>query len=614
MTEKKNNHTDSQVTEKARNQTRDEYSSSQSYEKDFDTAPNRDNLLSDFEDDLEVVQVGKNLQEPDGHTDEYNSTQQYKNPTMVGDLKTKLNEAQNLKDIGTSNSFKVNYTSIERPQVEASSSVNISSSPSMDSKYAHITLKSLRAKEMKYELMIQTMRDQVVDLIESDNPNSFQEVSLLTEKIKVMDGMLQGVRADLVHKDRPVQRNAAAPKGSNQNRRFNVPMERVPSFNIESCNYQMQAYQMKLTDTKKNVATFLNVKEFIEKFESIFAYHDYDINRHWEVALRQSFASSMDASPRHWFRFDYISDLIGLRQRFDESLMEFLQRFTILMAKAQLPDSVFMAIMCFVALEEYVKTYLKEQLPTIRVAQGNISPPVKSDAILPHENLQSIMELLKVHSSSVHRDLLERYQVQVEKQTKNPNGRKRGCSENLTVGPAASNDEAKTHPFKRINRRGHNTTAPFSTGPLCTHCEKVKLYPCHFCPERIAFQYARQNAEKGIGQPANINCTGTFAVRRKSFTEQLNDRAKNIMKILSQINPLADDDDMAEFLDESSMDDLDVPSSDNNGTGEYLLCGCDIFSELGITLASVAFDNEILYDDAVVDEKHILTYLTLVGE
>ncbi|KAI8638296.1 hypothetical protein BD408DRAFT_456316 [Parasitella parasitica] len=119
MAEKKENYTDSQVTEKARNQTHDEYSSSQSYEKDFDTAPNRDNLLSEFEDDLEDMEVEKDLHEPDdGRTDEYNGTQQYRNPTVVGDLKTNLNEFQNPKDNGTSNPFKMNYTRTERPRVD----------------------------------------------------------------------------------------------------------------------------------------------------------------------------------------------------------------------------------------------------------------------------------------------------------------------------------------------------------------------------------------------------------------------------------------------------------------------------------------------------------------
>ncbi|KAI8636971.1 hypothetical protein BD408DRAFT_406761 [Parasitella parasitica] len=494
MAEKKKNYTDSQVTEKARNQTHGEYSSSQSYEKDFDTAPNRDNLLSEFEDDLEDMEVEKDLHEPDdGRTDEYNGTQQYRNPTVVGDLKTNLNEFQNPKDNGTSNSFKMNYTRTERPRVEASSSFSISSPHNMNSKYAHITLESLRAKEMKYELMIQAMRDQVVDRIESDDPDSFQEVSQLNEKIKVMDGILQGVRADLAHKDKPVQRNVAVPTGSNQ-------------------------------------------------------------------------------------------------------------------------------------------------------TQGSISPPVNSDAILPHENLQSIMELLVVHSSSVHWDLLERYQVEVEKQTKSANDRKRGRSDNLAVGPAASNDEAKTPPFKRIDRKGHNTAVPPQTGSLCTHCEKVKFYPGHFCPERIAFQNARQNAAKGIDQPVNMNRTAKTAgvnmvrtARQSNMhpvnEQDLNDCAQNIMKILSQINPLTDDDDMAEFLDESTMNDLDVPSSDNNGktddihikyngrdvhhsffimkelgNDKHSLFGCDIFSKLGITLAGVAFnwdDNKILYDDAVVDEKYV---------
>ncbi|CEP16035.1 hypothetical protein [Parasitella parasitica] len=192
-------------------------------------------------------------------------------------------------------------------------------------------------------------------------------------------------------------------------------------------------------------------------------------------------------------RFGHIVQLISLRQRFDEPLLEILQRFIFLTTKAQVQNSVFMAIMCFSSLKKYVKTYLKAQLPTMRMAQrGSVTPPIISDAKLPHENLQCLMELLECHSSAVLRDLLDFYQKEVDKQTRKASERKRVRSDEASVDPNASADASSKPPAKRFDRKGHD--AVLASKGLCTHCGKVEFYPGYFCPERIAFQNARQNA------------------------------------------------------------------------------------------------------------------------
>ncbi|CEP19010.1 hypothetical protein [Parasitella parasitica] len=386
----------------------DEYSSSESYEKDFDIGPNRDNthFLYEIEDELADMEVDKNLQVYDGHlsNDEIiDDSQTFKNPTMVGASEMRFNGFQNMKVNGAPGHLNLNYMRTISPQ---------------------------RLAPLK--------------------------VVQLNEKMKFIENALQGVCKNLTHRDKS-HYNVKEITVRYQKRRLDVPMEKIPKF-IESCNYQTLAYQMKLNDTRKNVATFANVEDFIEKFEALFDYNGYEINRHWY---------------------------------------------------AQVQDSVFMAIMCFSSLKEYVKTYLKAQLPTMRMAQrGSVTPPINSDTILPYENWQSLMELLEAHSSAVHRDLLDLYQKEA------------------SVDPTASTDVSSKPPATRFDRKGHDAVLP-SKG-LCTHCGKVEFYPGHFCPERIAFQNARQNAVNNSNhnnnksrapQTANKNRTGTFAVRPKYFTK-----------------------------------------------------------------------------------------------
>ncbi|CEP10811.1 hypothetical protein, partial, partial [Parasitella parasitica] len=212
-------------------------------------APNRDNaqLISEFEDELADMEVDKNLQVYDRHlSDEefIDDTQTFKNPTTIGASEMKFNGPQSLKGNEAPGYHSMNYMRTISPQRENTSSSIIGKSPTftstMGSKYAHVTLDSLKAKEINYEKKLNEMRDRVVELIEFDEADSLDKVTQLNEKIKFMENILQGVRNDLTYKDKSHNNNEITVR--HQKRRFEVPMEKIPSFNIESCNYQTLAY------------------------------------------------------------------------------------------------------------------------------------------------------------------------------------------------------------------------------------------------------------------------------------------------------------------------------------------------------------------------------------
>ncbi|CEP16167.1 hypothetical protein [Parasitella parasitica] len=262
----------------------DNYIGPQTTENDIETAPNRDNtlLISEFEDELAEIEFNKNLHVYGRNlSDEefIDDTQAFKNPTTIRASEMKFNGPQSLKgNEAPAYHPNLNYMRTVSPQRENTSSSIIGKSPTsasiMSSKYAaHVTLDNLKAKNINYEKKLKEMRDRVVKLIEFDEAESLIKVTQLNEKIKFMENILRGVRNDLTYKNKSHNSNEITVR--HQKRRFEVPMEKIPSSNIEFCNYQALAYQMKLTDTRKNVATFANVEDFIEKFEALFDSHSW---------------------------------------------------------------------------------------------------------------------------------------------------------------------------------------------------------------------------------------------------------------------------------------------------------------------------------------------------
>lgn len=75
--------------------------------------------------------------------------------------------------------------------------------------------------------------------------------------------------------------------------------------------------------------------------------------------------------------FDYITQLHSVHQYFEEPLIDFLQRFIVLMTKAGVLDSRQMAIVCYGSLQAYVRAYLKTKLPTLRETTNDQPNPSK---------------------------------------------------------------------------------------------------------------------------------------------------------------------------------------------------------------------------------------------
>lgn len=81
--------------------------------------------------------------------------------------------------------------------------------------------------------------------------------------------------------------------------KFKIPIDKVPKFDIELCNYTTRTFQLKAADATL-VVPFRTVEDFIERFEFTFSFYSSNIDIHWEKALGQSFSTSIDESPKVW--------------------------------------------------------------------------------------------------------------------------------------------------------------------------------------------------------------------------------------------------------------------------------------------------------------------------
>ena len=576
---------------------------------------------------------------------------QFNNPTVVGGVVTSdvssgsqnTSVCNNHTDKGKAH--EPSGSIAENTSVSTSFQNNFTPS-AMKSKFAPVAQNDFEDSEKETRMMMENIHRQIRQLLVSDDPDADNKIQILKNKSTTLNGMLTEIR-NMAPKDQSVNTNTMMNNhGQNQvltmmeQNKFKVPMDKIPKFDIEICNYPTQTYQMKALD-KTTIVSYRTVEDFIEAFESIFVFYNTNIDKHWDKALKQSFITSMDTAPRDWllheikvnkFRYkcwndmkdklikkyletytndDYVGQLFLLRQHPTEPLMNYLQRYVILLTKAKMQDTHNKAVECFMSLQGYVKTYLKSKLPELRSSKNNdrISCP---DPLLPNENLHSLMELLESHTHSVHRELSDRYAAESAKRSKarSTNDKKRTRPEDEIP------NEDTSSPPKRVDRREpQRPYQPFTGNPtksLCGHCKKVEYVPGHQCPERS--EYYRRRAEKENALSDN-NRTGTFAVRRKSFIEHLSnpdhhepytivnqanvnmvrsskttagqlnqatsdaiedteDMVKTLADILKNYNPMSDDDDLMEYVDQSLTTEPLVASGiiENNGKYRNFLC------------------------------------------
>jgi intracellular sulfur oxidation DsrE/DsrF family protein len=540
---------------------------------------------------------------------------QFTDPTVVGGI-----NSDTVSGSQTTTNFDNQMGKGEVHEPSGSTSENISVSSSFQNNFTSSTMKSQFApvvqtdsedSERETIMMMEDIHRQIRRLLVSDDPDAANKILTLKAKSTTLNAMLTEIR-NMAPKDQSVKMNMMANNQGQthlltmmEQNKFKVPMDKIPKFDIEICNYATQTYQIKALD-KISIVSYRTVEDFIETFESIFVFYNTDIDKHWDKALKQSFITSMDMAPRDWLLYeikvnkhkykcwndmkkkllkkyletytddDYVGQLFLLRQSSMEPLMNYLQRYVILLTKAKMQDTHNKAIECFMSLQSYVRTYLKEKLPELRSVRNNDHTSCP-DPLLPHENLHSLMELLESHTHSIHRELADKHAIESDKRSRakmiNDN-KKRTRLEDETP------NEDTPSPTKRVDRKDFQRPyQPFTGNPtrsLCDHCKRVEYVPGHQCPERS--EYYRRHAETKNAlpnnnrtvNPANVNMvrSAKSAVQLDKVTaeaiEDTEDVVKTLADILKKYNPISAEDDLMEYVDQS----LATESPTNIGTKE----------------------------------------------
>ena len=575
---------------------------------------------------------------------------QFTDPTVVGGV-----NSDTVSGSQTTPNFdnQMGKDEVHEPLGSTSENISVSSSfqnnftsSTMKSKFAPVVQTDSEDSERETKMMMEDIHRQIRRLLVSDDPDAANKILTLKAKSTTLNAMLTEIR-NMAPKDQSVNTNMMTNNQSQtqlltmmEQKKFKVPMDKIPKFDIEICNYSTQTYQIKALD-KVSIVSYRTVEDFIEAFESIFVFYNTNIDKHWDKALKQSFITSMDMAPRDWLlheikvnkhRYkcwndmkkkllkkyletytndDYVGQLFLLRQNPTEPLMNYLQRYVILLTKAKMQDTHNKAVECFMSLQGYVRIYLKVKLPELRSARNNDRTSCP-DPLLPHENLHSLMELLESHTHSIHRELADQHAIESAKRS-----RAKGINDNKkrTRQEDETPNEDTPSPTKRVDRRDlQRPYQPFTGNPtrsLCGHCKKVEYVPGHQCPERS--EYYRRRAETENARPNN-NQTGTFAVRRRSFIEHLSnpnhnepyttvnptnvnmvrsaksagrldkvtaeaiedteDVVKTLADILKKYNPMSDEDDLMEYVDQSLATEspTNIGTIENNGNYRKLLC------------------------------------------
>ncbi|KAL9538925.1 hypothetical protein MBANPS3_010586 [Mucor bainieri] len=260
----------------------------------------------------------------------------------------------------------------------------------MSSNHAYVTIASLEQEETRLDNLIQDLQNQHVHLLEKDpSPVGLAKASDIDKRVDMLTKVIDRTRANLQYKRSEAAQVEVVPQQQTtiitKKQKFKVPLDKVPGFNIEDCDDDStRAYQMKLANAPKGVQTFATVEDFIDRFEILYNINTTDIDKFWEWGLKQAFEMSLDDAPKLWLKYQlenyrdqypnweamkaklmkrfmetniqvaYMFQLLRMRQKTEEHLMNYLQRYIIMMTKAKVQDSLLMDVQWFASLNMYI--------------------------------------------------------------------------------------------------------------------------------------------------------------------------------------------------------------------------------------------------------------------
>lgn len=261
--------------------------------------------------------------------------------------------------------------------------------------------------------------------------------------------------------------------------------------------------------------------------------------------------------------FDYKRELFNIKQIFGEPIMTYMQRFIILLTEAKMSDDYESVVLWYNSLQSYCQKFIKQKLVDLNPTKYTTS---NGDPLQEDETLESLLDLLEENKTMINKELLEICEKEFIKN--NYHSRHNSSSNYKRPRPTNSQhtnystDDSNTKKAKIddiIDDKDKPRTYIDKFGvekisTICNFCKKDYYDPDHKCKEFREYmadkerrRLTRQTQDNNYRQPFNRNnnrysnnqynsdhnnqrynnnnnnFTGTFAKRRNSFQENLND-------------------------------------------------------------------------------------------
>ncbi|KAG1168929.1 hypothetical protein G6F71_008773 [Rhizopus microsporus] len=407
-------------------------------------------------------------------------------------------------------------------------------------------------------------------------------------------------------------------------------------------------------DKRGAVDKFITINDFISAFEDVLSHYDMPIDKQWPKYLTTSFRFG-DEAQRLWFKSDlfekrgqfkkwadvksklvrrysetltvedYQSQLRKCRQQAGETIIAYIDRFSQLMKKAKIQDSMFMATFFHNSLYDGLRSLVKKKM----------------------------IELNQKGGSSTEEKVKELFDKREEEKQRKNNASKRSYDQ---AGSSGSQEKNKRPSFNTFRNGGSNKPSREEEASKrnielknpCRFCNKAEYSKEHRCDEYLQFRsYFEKRQDGRIQNKAFIqreNSKRINTIKKKDPKEiaEYHDEENSqrlyalvdtgseislindeiIEKLKIKINPIKGH---IQFADNSKIervgqtDPLEIKYNGKNIKHKFdvlksldcdapVLFGRDILPKLGIALVGVATNwdnNKVIFDDSIDDKEYI---------
>ncbi|KAG1488493.1 hypothetical protein G6F54_012051 [Rhizopus delemar] len=347
-----------------------------------------------------------------------------------------------------------------------------------------------------------------------------------------------------------------------------VPIKVIPPFRLlVSAAYNPKYYSSSKVspDDVKNYNVFKAVEDFIRKFEIILKYYDVNIDKNWLKYLQVSIENGQDDRSINWLQhkltvasfknsnwegvktalidrfgesltyLQYRQKLMRIKQRNDEYLNIYIDRYIYLMIKVKFADGPW-AVMHFLStLLAPVKDCLERRLTEIR-AKKNADFILEDDSL---SKIQTIVENNKMHFIEECKKIFPGLKNQERSPFKYADKK---APRQIETKRKFHGDEQRYFPENK-NRERNFHKRPAHNAPKCCYCGE-KYTPGHLdncqAMEKRRDHYINKDTGFRARKGAPKNYTGNFSQKNRSFEEKIRNAsdsritASNVKKVEKQ--------------------------------------------------------------------------------